>query len=72
MTMSTNKFSKAERPFVIDCVFVSIASAIVTLITCAIAPAQPVPALLLHKVVKPLRGYQPGDGPVYSEDPILV
>lgn len=70
--MSTNKISKAERPFVIDCMFVSIASAVVTLITCAIAPAQPIPALLLQKVVKPQRGYQPGAGPVYSEDPILV
>jgi len=70
--MSTDKFSKAERPFVIDCVFVSIASAIVTLITCAIVPAQPIPALLLHKVVKPQRAYKPGAGPVYSEDRFLV
>ena len=70
--MSTDKFSKAERPFVIDCVFVSIVSAIVTLITCAIAPAQPVPALLLHKIVKPQRTYQPGAEPVYSDDQILV
>jgi len=69
--MSTNKFSKAERPFVIDCVFVSVASAIVTLFTCAIVPAQPVPALLLDKVVKPQGAYHPGVGPVYSEDPIV-
>jgi len=70
--MPTNKSSKAERPFVIDCMFVSIASAVVTLITCVIAPAQPIPALLLDKVVKPQRAYKPGAGPVYSEDRFLV
>ena len=70
--MPTNKSSKAERPFVIDCMFVSIASAVVTLITCVIAPAQPIPALLLDKVVKPQREYHPSAGPVHSEGPILV
>ena len=70
--MSTSKPSKAERAFVIDCVIVSIASAIVTLIACAISPVQPIPALLLQKVVKPQREYHPSAGPVHSEGPILV
>jgi hypothetical protein len=70
--MSIDKLSKAERPFVIDCAIVSIASAIVALAACAIAPIQPIPALLLHKIVKPQREYQPSAGPVHTEGPILV
>ena len=53
--MSINRLGKAERPFVIDCAIVSIASAIVTLAACAIAPIEPIPALLLHKIVKTQR-----------------
>jgi hypothetical protein len=70
--MSTSKLTRAERPFVIDCAIVSITSAIVTFVACAIAPVRPIPALLLHKVVKPQREYQPGAGPWHTEGPILV
>jgi hypothetical protein len=64
--MPTNKLSKAERPFVIDCAIVSAASAIVTLILCAIAPVQPIPTLLLHTVVPA----HPSAGTLLSERPI--
>ena len=41
--------SEGERPFVIDCVLISLGSAIVTLIACAVSPAKPIPALLMRK-----------------------
>jgi len=70
--MSTNKLSEAERPFVIDCLIVSIASAIATLIACAVAPVQPIPALLLHKAATASRECQPIAASVYSESPISI